>query len=190
MIATPAHEIPLPVRRKAVAVHEAGHALVAILLKRKVSAALLRPPHGLSGETLFESAAEVWVDLNIQADRRFVEDAIVILLAGQVAEAEYWRSLAALYTPHVTSHRTDDAEINALRAQLGFSHEQDAMLVGYCAERARRIVLNAQSQAAIEEIATLLAGNLSVARPELDDILHRHAVVRENFGSARHPWRR
>ena len=42
MIVTPAHDIPLGIRRKAIAVHEAGHALVAILLKRDVTEAMLR----------------------------------------------------------------------------------------------------------------------------------------------------
>lgn len=190
MTDTPANEIPLHVRRKAIAVHEAGHALVAILLKRKVREAVLQPPHGLSGETRFEGGSEVLVDLSVKADRHFVEDACVILLAGQVAEAEYWKALTQLYRPRVDSHRTDDAEFARLRAQLHFSPEQDAMFVGYCTEKARRIVLNAHSQAAIAEIATKLAENLAMDRAELDEILHRHAVVQGNVKPARHPWQR
>lgn len=190
MIATPAHEIPLAVRRKAVAVHEAGHALVAILLKRTVTEALLRPPHGLSGETRLEGEPMVLLDLNVRADRHFIEDAIVILLAGQVAEAEYWRKLTSLYVPRVDSHRSDLAEIDKLRAHLHLSPEQDAMFVGYCTDKAERMVLHEHSQAAIEEIATTLFDALSIGRAQLDEILHRHDVVKRKFTSARHPWQR
>ena len=190
MTITPAHEIPLPVRRKAIAVHEAGHALVAILLKRTVTEALLRPPHGLSGETRFAGEAEVLVGLNVRAHRPFIEDAAVILLAGQVAEAAYWKKLTPLYAPRVDSHRTDVAEIHKLHAQLDFSPEQAAMFLGYCVEKTERIVFHQDSQAAIEEIATKLAECLFINRAELDEILERHAVVHGKFRPARHPWQR
>lgn len=157
MILTPAHEIPLAVRRKATAIHEAGHALVATFLMKNVTEVVLRPPHGLSGETRFESEPTVFLDLNVKADRRFAEDAFVILLAGQLAEAEYWKKLAPLYIPLVDSHRADDAEINKLRSQLDLSPDHDAMFVGYCTDKAKRIVSHENSQAAIEEIATRLA---------------------------------
>lgn len=190
MTSTPAHEIPLDVRRKAVAVHEAGHALVAILLKRNVIEALLRPPHGLSGETRFEGEATVMVDLNVKADRTFVEDAIVILLAGQIAEAEYWRKLTPLYAPKVTSQRSDDAEIHELRSHFAFSPEQEAMFTGHCTDKASRIVLHERAQAAIEEISEILCDSLSIGRSQMNDILHRHDVVHGKFKPARHPWQR
>ncbi|MFS8036656.1 hypothetical protein ACI7BZ_06750 [Xanthobacter sp. AM11] len=187
---TPAHEIPLEIRRKAVAIHEAGHALVATFLNRTVAEVVLRPPDGLSGETRFAREAAVLADLNIKADRHFVEDAVVILLAGQVAEAEYWTRLTPLYVPRVDSHRTDDSEINKLRAQFGLSAEQDAMFVGYCTDKARRIVLHAQSQAAIEEIARDLADSRSVGGGALSAILARHEVVQGKLRFASHPWQR
>jgi len=190
MTSTPAHEIPLAVRRRAIAVHEAGHALVAILLKREVTDALLRPPDGLSGETRFEGEPVVMLDLNVRANRHFVEEAIIILLAGQIAEAEYWSRLAQHYVPHVTSHRTDNAEIHKLRAQLGFSPEQDAMLMGYCAERVTRIIHHPRTLAAIDEAATHLAERLSIARAELDRIIHRHDLAAQSFQPAGHPWGR
>lgn len=190
MIATPAHEIPLDIRRKAVAVHEAGHALVAIFFKRKVIGAALHPPHGLSGETRFESQPELLLDLNIKADRQVIEDAIVVLLAGQVAEAHYWKTLAPLYIPRVDSHRTDDAEIHKLRSHFALGPEQDTMFMGHCTDRASRIVLHASAQAAIGEIATTLFDTLSIGRDTLDEILARHDVVEGRLRFARHPWER
>jgi len=85
----------------AAAVHGAGHAVVAILLGRKVTRAMLRPPNGLSGQTEFESEPEIKWDLNVEADRHALEDAVVVLLAGQVAEAEYWAKLRSLYNPFI-----------------------------------------------------------------------------------------
>lgn len=190
MIATPAHEIPLDIRRKAVAVHEAGHALVALLHKRNVIEAALHPPHGLSGETRFEGAPELLLDLNVTADRHVIEDAIVILLAGQIAEAHYWKKLASLYIPRIDSHRTDDAEIHALRSHFALGPEQNAMLMGYCTDKASRLVLNANAQAAIEEIAATLFDTLSIGRAALDEILARHDVVEGKLRVARHPWGR
>lgn len=190
MMVTPAHEIPLAVRRKAAAIHEAGHALVATFLKRKVTQVVLLPPNGLSGETRFGNEHAVLLDLNIKADRHFIEDAIVILLAGQIAEAEYWKRQTPLYVPFVDSHRTDDAEINKLRSQLNLSREQDAMLIGYCTDKARRIVLHANSQAAIEEIAINVSDFLSLGGGELNEILVRHDVVQGRLKFVSHPWQR
>ncbi|MDI4665731.1 hypothetical protein K9U40_15580 [Xanthobacter autotrophicus] len=190
MIVTPAHEIPLAVRRMATAIHEAGHALVASFLKRKVTAVVLRAPDGLSGETRFESESEVVLDLNIKADRNFIEDTVVILLSGQIAEAEFWKKMAPLYVPFVDSHRSDDAEIQKLRSQFDLNHEQDAMFVGYCTDKARRIVLHERSRAAIEEIATQLSDSLSISGRELGEILIRHDVVQGKLKFAPHPWQR
>lgn len=177
MIVTPAHEIPLAIRRKAVAVHEAGHALVAILLKRDVTEALLRPPDGLSGETRFAGGAEIQLDLTIEADRRRIAEAVVVLMAGQVAEAEYWQRHATLYSPRVNSHRTDAAEVHKLKSGLSLSPEQDVLFTGYCLEKAKRLVLQETAQAAIQEIAMRLSETMSVLRPELNEIMGRHRVV-------------
>ncbi|MEP9355386.1 hypothetical protein ABLE93_17525 [Xanthobacter sp. KR7-65] len=190
MTATPAHEIPLAIRRKAVAVHEAGHALVARYLKRPVAEVVLRAPHGLSGATRFEGEDAVVLDLSVKADRQYVQDAIVILLAGQIAEAEYWRTLAPLYVPAINSHRTDDFEIRKLQAQLGLSHDHNSMLMGYCTDLARQIALHEKAQAAIAEIADHLAEALAIGRAALDDILLRHGVVQGQLKLSANPWQR
>lgn len=177
MTATPAHEIPVGIRRKAIAVHEAGHALVAILLKRDVTEALLRLPDGLSGETRFAQAESAPLDLSQEADRRRVADAIVVLMAGQVAEAEYWRRHASLYAPKVNSHRSDAAEVHTLKSGLALGPEQDALFTGYCIEKARKIVHDDAAQAAIQEIAMRLSETMSILRTEMDEIITRHRVV-------------
>lgn len=177
MPVTPAHEIPLGIRRKAIAVHEAGHALVAILLKRDVTEAMLHPPDGLSGETRFASAESLPLDLTLEADRRRVADAIVVLMAGQTAEAEYWRRHALLYSPKVTSHRTDAAEVHALKSGLALSPEQDALFTGYCIEKAKKLVLQDPAQAAIQEMAMRLSESMSLLRAEMNEIMARHRVA-------------
>ncbi|WP_149803983.1 hypothetical protein [Mesorhizobium sp. NFR06] len=124
MAFTPAHEIPIEIRRKAAAVHEAGHALVAILFGRRVTGAMLRLPNGLSGETQFEQEPAVSLDFNVTADRHIVENAVIVLLAGQIAEAQHWKKLAALYSPLVDTHRHDDDEIAKLKLGFRFSPEK------------------------------------------------------------------
>lgn len=176
MTMTPAHEIPIGIRRKAIAVHEAGHALVAILLKRDVTEALLRPPDGLSGETRFADAESLPLDLSLEADRRRVADAIVVLMAGQVAEAEYWRRHASLYAPKVNSHRSDAAEVRTLKAGLALSPEQDALFTGYCIEKAKKLVLQDPAQAAIQEMAMRLSETMGILRAEMNEIMSRHRV--------------
>ncbi|MFG1183925.1 hypothetical protein [Xanthobacter aminoxidans] len=176
MTVTPAHEIPLGIRRKAIAVHEAGHALVAILLKRDVTEALLRPPDGLSGETRFAHGESAPLDLSQEADRRRAADAIVVLMAGQVAEAEYWRRHASLYSPKVNSHRSDAAEVLTLKSGLALGPEQDALFTGYCIEKAKKLVLEDAAQAAIQEIAMRLSETMSILRTEMDEIITRHRV--------------
>ena len=79
-----------------------------------MTGAILRPPEGLSGETQFENEPLVMLDVNTKADRTTFENAIRVLLAGQIAEAEFWNGVSSLYRPNVDSHRHDDAEINNL----------------------------------------------------------------------------
>ena len=74
---TQAHEIPVQIRRMAAAVHEAGHAIAAIVMRRNLKRSMLRPPNGLSGQTEFEDTPDVILDLNVEAHRHIVEDAIV-----------------------------------------------------------------------------------------------------------------
>ncbi len=96
-------DFPVSVRRRAAAIHEAGHALVGLVLGRKVTGAILRPPDGTNGETQMDGP-DMELDLNVPADPHIVENAIVVLLAGQVAEAVLWKRVSALYNP--TSIRT------------------------------------------------------------------------------------
>jgi ATP-dependent Zn protease len=174
---TPAHEIPMRIRRMACAVHEAGHALVAIIQGRKVTGAILRPPDGLSGETQFANEPDQMLDLNVAANRHVVEDAIVTLLAGQIAEAGFWKKVSSLYTPFVDSHRDDTQEIQRLKAGFDFSPEQDVEYMAHCTKKVEGILHDGRSSAAIGEIAEKLSENLAVSRAELDEILLRHCLI-------------
>ena len=177
MAPTPANQIPVSVRRKTAAVHEAGHALVAIVYKRDVTGAMLRTPNGLSGETQFKDAADVMLDLNEASNRLIIENAIIVLLAGQVAEAAFWDKLKSSYAPQVDTHRHDDAEIERYKKGFDFTKEQDVAFIGHCKKKAQFILYDKRSQAAIEEIATKLCKSFYVSRAEIDEILIKHDVI-------------
>lgn len=174
---TPAQQIPESVRRKAAAVHEAGHALVAVVLGRKVTGAVLWPPQGLSGETQFANEPDKLLDLKVEADRHIVEDAVVVLLAGKIAEAEHWKQLAQLYRPNVDSHWHDFLEIDRLLSGFSFNAQQKADYIAHCTRKAEHIILANESKAAIAEIAQKLWDTRSINRSELDEILARFGVI-------------
>jgi hypothetical protein len=175
MIYTHAKDIPVEVRRMAAAVHEAGHAVVAVLLGRKVTRAMLRL-NGLSGQTEFESEPAIELDLNVQANRHVVEDAVVVLLAGEIAEAEYWAKLRSQYNPLIDTHYHDALEINRLTAAFHFSPEERTQYDNHCRDKTRTYVRNPSVQASIEEIAAKLAVELEVSRADMDKILERHEL--------------
>ena len=137
---------------------------------------MLRPPHGLSGETQFEDEEPVWIDPNFAAGRAVIEDAVIVLLAGQVAEAVFWKAVADRYRPYVDSHRIDDEHIDELVAVYEFTPEQKADYLAHCRTRTEGYIHGSASQGAINEIAVNLANNLSIGRKSLDAILAKHGV--------------
>lgn len=179
MTVTPADQIPVSVRRMAAAVHEAGHALVAIKLGRKVTGAILRQPQGLSGETQFENEPDKLLDLNVKANRHILEDAIVVLMAGKISEAEHWKRLSSLYQPNVDTHRDDFAEIERLIADL-FDDRRREDYLAHCAKRAESIILAKESQAAITEISQNLSSAMIITRDELNKILVKFQVIQDS----------
>jgi hypothetical protein len=140
--------------------------LVAVVLGRKVTGAILRPPQGLSGETQFENEPEQLLDLNTEADRHTLEDAVVVLLAGKIAEAEYWKQLTELYKPNVDSHRHDYAEIERLVSGFSFNTQKKSEYMTHCTKKAKDIILSKTSKTAIEEIAQKLSDTMSITRGE------------------------
>jgi hypothetical protein len=169
-------QIPVEIRRMAAAVHEAGHAVVGIMLGRPVTRAMLRQPDGLSGQTEFEPEPAVELDLNIPSDRNFIEDAVIVLLAGRVAEAEFWAGQRPLYNPYIDTHREDDREIEQLVANFGFTDDERARYDSHCLARTQNYILPAPVAAAIKEIAARLSVDLEIGRAAIDRILSRNGV--------------
>jgi hypothetical protein len=174
---TPAWEIPVSIRRFAAATHEAGHTLVAIVLGRKVKGAILRQPQGLSGETQMEDEPAVWLDPNLIADREIIENAVVVLLAGQVAEGIFWAGQAARYEPEVDSHRIDDQEIADLISCYDFSENKRADYLSHCKTRASSVIAQVEAERAISRIAVELANNFAISRERIDQILIEEGVI-------------
>ena len=138
---------------------------------------MLRPPNGLSGQTEFEDTPDVILDLNVEAHRHIVEDAIVVLLAGQITEAEYWRSLSSLYNPLVDTHRDDDAEINNLISGFNFAAEKRENFLAHCRVRTVELMSDQGVRSSINEIAIELATKLQIPRATIDEVLRRNDVI-------------
>lgn len=170
-------DIPVPIRRHAVATHEAGHAVAGVVYKRKVTGAVLHPPNGLSGETQFVDEPGRQLDFNDAAARVTVENAIIVAMAGQVAEEIYWESQAPRYTPLVDTHRIDDVQINGYVEALGYEPREERTFRDHCMSNTKQLVHNKACATAIKEIAERLAENRSINRAELDEILIRHDVI-------------
>ncbi|MCB2399377.1 hypothetical protein [Rhizobium ruizarguesonis] len=171
------NEIPVEVRRKAAAFHEAGHLLVATVLGRKVTGAILRPPHGTNGETQFEDEPEVVLDLKLQDDRSVIENHVVVLMAGEIAEAIVWDEMRPLFNPLVDTHRDDVAMIKVLKEAFYFDQEEDARYEAHCRGKTASIVHEPVCRAALEEIARHLQATFAVTREESDAILRKHNVL-------------
>ena len=173
---TPAHNIPLEVRKMASAVHEAGHAIVGVVLGRKVIGSMLRA-NGLSGETRFEPAADLWLDFGRKEDRETAENAIAVLYAGQIAEGAFWAALRSKYNPLIDSHYDDDLEIRRLIAAYNFSPGKETDYRNHCTAKARLILDDNRCQSAIKEIAAILVTAYAISRAELDEILIRNGII-------------
>lgn len=88
------------------AIHEAGHALVTILLCRKVTGKILRPHTVLSGETQFANDPDINLDLNTEADcegatnrgrREFLKSAqIRAATQGDADRGPLWETIGCL----------------------------------------------------------------------------------------------
>lgn len=170
-------DIPVDIRRYAIATHEAGHAVAGVVYKRNVTGASLDPPDGLKGLTQFADEPGQLLDLNDAAARVTIENAIIVAMAGQVAEAEYWKSQAPRYTPLVDTQRVDDAQIDKYVEAFGYGCEGEMAFRDHCMSNTERLVRDKACAAAIKEVAEHLAENRSITRAELDEILIRHEVI-------------
>lgn len=117
--------------REFLAFHEAGHAVMAFLLGRRIRRASIRRRHGLSGHVDFEHAT--CGVLEVAAEHRpLIESDVLVLLAGRAAECE--RTLGS-----PPSHAGLDRE-NA-RALLGILEDCDEVVSSWM----RYLLVRAQS---------------------------------------------
>ena len=117
--------------REFLAFHEAGHAVMAFLLGRRIRRASIRRRHGLSGHVDFEHATCGLFEVAAE-HRPLIESDALVLLAGRAAECE--RTLGS-----PPSHAGLDRE-NA-RALLGILEDCDEVVSSWM----RYLLVRAQS---------------------------------------------
>ena len=117
--------------REFLAFHEAGHAVMAFLLGRRIRCASIRRRHGLSGHVDFEHATCGIFEVAAE-HRPLIESDVLVLLAGRAAECE--RTLGS-----PPSHAGLDRE-NA-RALLGILEDCDEVVSSWM----RYLLVRAQS---------------------------------------------
>ena len=117
--------------REFLAFHEAGHAVMAFLLGRRIRRASIRRRHGLSGHVDFEHATCGIFEVAAE-HRPLIESDVLVLLAGRAAECE--RTLGS-----PPSHAGLDRE-NA-RALLGILEDCDEVVSSWM----RYLLVRAQS---------------------------------------------
>ena len=146
--------------REFLAFHEAGHAVMAVLLGRPIRRASIRRRHGLAGFVDFEHALAGVIEAAEQ-HRPLIESDVLVLLAGRAAECE--RTLGS-----PPSHAGLDRQ-NA-RALLGALEDCDEVVSSWM----RYLLVRAQSM--LQEAWPLV---YSVARALMrDDELDSDGVAR------------
>jgi hypothetical protein len=73
--------------REFLAFHEAGHAVMAVILGRPIRRASIRRRHGMAGHVDFEHATSGLVEVSAE-HRPLIESDVLVLLAGRAAECE------------------------------------------------------------------------------------------------------
>jgi len=117
--------------REFLAFHEAGHAVMAAMLRRPIRRASIREKHGLTGYVDYEQASSALRDIRDE-HRPLVETDALILLAGRAAECE--RTLGS-----PMSHASLDRQ-NA-RALLGALEDSEEVVLNWM----RYLLVRAQS---------------------------------------------
>ena len=117
--------------REFLAFHEAGHAVMAALLRRPIRRASIREKHGLTGYVDYEQASAMIAGLRDE-HRPLIETDVLILLAGRAAECE--RTLGS-----PLSHASLDRQ-NA-RALLAALEDSEEVVMGWM----RYLLVRAQS---------------------------------------------
>lgn len=117
--------------REFLAFHEAGHAVMASLLRRPIRRASIREKHGLTGYVDFEQASAMLAGIRDE-HRPLIETDALILLAGRAAECE--RTLGS-----PLSHASLDRQ-NA-RALLATLEDSEEVVMGWM----RYLLVRAQS---------------------------------------------
>jgi len=117
--------------REFLAFHEAGHAVMATMLRRPIRRASIRHTHGLTGYVDYEHASSALAEVR-EEHRPIIETDALILLAGRAAECE--RTLGS-----PLSHASLDRQ-NA-RALLGSLEDSEEVVSNWL----RYLLVRAQS---------------------------------------------
>jgi Bacterial RNA polymerase, alpha chain C terminal domain len=140
--------------REFLAFHEAGHAVMAAMLRRPIRRASIREQHGLTGYVDYEQASAMIAEIRDE-HRPLVETDALILLAGRAAECE--RTLGS-----PLSHASLDRQ-NA-RALLGALEDSEEVVMNWM----RYLLVRAQSMLQAEWPYVHAVAHALMADEELD----------------------
>jgi len=158
--------------REFLAFHEAGHAVMATILRRPIRRASIRATHGLTGYVDFKQASAALPDVR-EEHRAILETDALILLAGRAAECE--RTLGS-----PMSHASLDRQ-NA-RALLATLEDSEEVVTNWM----RYLLVRAQSMLQAEWPMVHAVAHALLAREELDgtEILRVLAEARERLATS------
>jgi ATP-dependent Zn protease len=128
--------------KEATAHHEAGHAILSIVLKRPLVRVSIRPDAETFrfGICQGRPCVPAWLDWEAEDQtpraRRWFERELVVLYAGQVAEAKF---LGRAHAPHGAGHDDGTAADFALKF-CGQSEDEASAFLGWMYARARTLV--------------------------------------------------
>ncbi len=142
-------------QRIATAYHEAGHAVMAVVLGRSVQKATIAPAQLQSGATRL-GVCEMKKGRE-RASKDVLEDDILILLAGMVAEAKF----TGQYCQRGAAQ--DLRGVNRLLQQRGGSERQLQRLHRRMLDKAEYLLSDATNSAAVDRVAKELLERTTIS---------------------------